>query len=137
MTSWRMPDYQIKVAIPEDKYTQFIALSGNTFAIELYRNNRVRPVLGMVIISHVNKTKKAQTQAWCCLWIDSKKSIIPLNEYVQLVLIEECDPMFQLSDEKDEVNKMLPITLNGKIYKIEENPLSVGRALARQKGEQP
>lgn len=115
MTSYSIPDYRIKLETEEQlKLNQ---LAGNTFTVSLLRQNRANLVSGMITIPATHQNNNIE-QAWACLWINSKKAIIPLNESVQVTLLEECNPMYQFSDEKTVLRQRLPVTFKAEITKL-------------------
>ena len=115
MTSFSIPDYHVKLKTEEKhKLNQF---AGNTFTVSLLRQNRANLICGMITIPATHQNNNAK-QAWACLWIDSKKAIIPLNEPVLVTLLEECDPMYRFSDEKAVLRQYLPVTFKAEITKL-------------------
>ncbi|MEI6894444.1 MAG: hypothetical protein V5789_07390 [Colwellia sp.] len=120
MTTWKESDHQIKLDISIEKHKALIELSGNTFSIELSRPNRKTAIKGMLIIYQLDKQAKYQAVVSTNLWIDSKRAIIPLDEKVRITLINECDPMYQLANEKSALRKILPVEFSGIIQQREK-----------------
>ncbi|KGJ88697.1 hypothetical protein [Thalassotalea sp. ND16A] len=116
MTSWRSPDYQIHLTLSKGRLT---FLAGNVFEAELKRKNRSRLLGGMIMIA-AQEINQQYHHIYADLWIDSKTAIVPLNEIVRIRLMDECDPLYQCSNEKDELRKVLPIELSGVISSIEQ-----------------
>lgn len=123
MTSWNSPTHSIKLNVVDINSHALAELSGNCFSVSILRRDKKRPIHGMVSISMMSIKKiesdiSQEGALWARLWIDSPKSIIPLQQPVSITLVEECDPMYQEGSEKEEVKKLLPISLSGEIHQI-------------------
>lgn len=75
--------------------------------------------IGMMPIKNIEYDLSQKGSLWANLWINSQKSIIPLQQTVAVTVLEECDPMYEIDDsEKEGVKKLLPLTLYGEIHQI-------------------
>ena len=123
MTSWRTPDYQINLHISIEEQPYLLEVSGNAFSIQLIRSNKKRTINGMIIIPKIETFTNTFINIWACLWINSKRAIVPTEESVKIKLIEECDPMHQFGNKREQLKKLLPLKLNGVIKKAEKTPI--------------
>ncbi|MBU3017919.1 hypothetical protein KO519_09480 [Paraglaciecola agarilytica] len=109
MTMWREMDYLIELKMSGENINH---ITGHAFTSVIYRRDRKSPVKGMVVVPQLTNTniKSENCEAW--LWLDSKRSIITLEEKAKFKLTAPCDPSATI-EKLAYFQRILPITLTG------------------------
>lgn len=105
MTSWRIPDYVMSIK----SSTITNALIGHAITVKLHRRNNRYPIRGMIII---NKAHDDST-----LWLDAIKSIINVDELLDIEIVSLCEPRNQ-SDRPLLQSKYVGKRLAGEIIRL-------------------
>jgi len=114
MTPCGPPEFYVELKLVEQEYLKLI---GDAYTAKILRPKRSHYIGCMVIVNELDEFEAAGFNSVADVWIDSKRSIIPLDTEVIFHFIESI--CYRLTDtEKLEAQKEKPIKVAGIIRKF-------------------